>query len=92
MKPYVPASNVNKPIASGSNSTPLQTKCWICSGLHYAQYYKNKIDGVFHNLHEEPSAEDIGGTSRIYASLDGRQEDHQATMVEIEGNILNSSI
>ena len=36
--------------------------------------------------------EDIAGTPRIYAALDGRQEDHQATMVEIEGNILNNYI
>ena len=36
--------------------------------------------------------EDIVGTTRIYAALDGRQEDHHDTMVEIEGNILNASI
>ena len=36
--------------------------------------------------------EDIVGTPRIYATLDGRQEDHQATMVEIKGKILNTSI
>ena len=36
--------------------------------------------------------EDITETLRIYAALDGRQEDHQATMVEIEGKILNTSI
>ena len=37
-------------------------------------------------------AEDIAETPRIYAALDGRQADHQATMVEIEGKILNTSI
>ena len=36
--------------------------------------------------------EDIVGTPRIYATLDGQQVDHQATMVEIEGKILNTSI
>ena len=45
-----------------------------------------------HNLQEEPTIEDIAGTPRIYAVLDGRQADHQATMVEIEGKILNTSI
>ena len=37
-------------------------------------------------------AEDIAGTPRIYVALHGREEDHQATMVEIEGKILNTSI
>ena len=36
--------------------------------------------------------EDIVGTPRIYASLDGRQADHQATMVEIEGTVSNTYI
>ena len=45
-----------------------------------------------HNLQEEPTIEDIGGTPRIYAALDGRQADHQATMVEIEGKIWKTSI
>ena len=45
-----------------------------------------------HNLQEKPTIEDIVGTLQIYVALDGRQEDHQATMVEIEGKILNTSI
>ena len=45
-----------------------------------------------HNLQEEPIVEDIAGTPWIYAALDGRQENHQAIMVEIEGKILNVSI
>ena len=45
-----------------------------------------------HNLQEEPMVEDIAGTPWIYASLDGQQADHQATMVEIEGKILNTNI
>ena len=36
--------------------------------------------------------EDIAGTSSIYAALDGRQEDHQDTMVEIKGKVSNTSI
>ena len=31
------------------------------------------------------------GTPRIYAALDGRQVDHHTTIVEIEGNILETS-
>ena len=52
----------------------------------------NKTNGVLLNLWEEPMVEDIAGTSRIYATMDGRQTDHQATMVEIEGKVSNTSI
>ena len=45
-----------------------------------------------HNLQEEPTVEDIAGTPHIYAALEGRQGDHQATVVEIEGKILNACI
>ena len=92
MKPYVPPDNVNKPISSGAKDILLQIKYRKCSGPHYARDCKNKTNGVLHNLQEEPSVEDITRTPRIYAALDGRQEDHQATMVEIEGKILNTSI
>ena len=70
-KPYVLAGNVNKLVSSGANATPLQIKCWKCNRRHYAQYCKNKTSGVLHNLQEEPTAEDIAGTPRIYAALDG---------------------
>ena len=45
-----------------------------------------------HNLQEELAIEDIAGTPQVYATLDGQHKDHQATMVEIEGKILNTSI
>ena len=35
-RPYVPAANASKPVSSGANSTPLQIKCWKCSGPQYA--------------------------------------------------------
>ena len=44
------------------------------------------------NFKEEPTVDDIARTLRNYVALDGRQEDHQPTMVEIEGKILNTSI
>ena len=34
----------------------------------------------------------MDSTSRIYAALDDRKEDHHATMVEIEGKVSNTSI
>ena len=91
-KPYVPSANVNKPVASGANATPLHIKCWKFNGPHYARDCKNKIGGVLHNLQEESNVQDTAKTPRIYAALDGRKEDHQATMVEIEGKILNTSV
>ena len=71
MKPYIPAANVNKPVASGANATSLQIKCWKCSGPNYAQYCKNKTTGVLCNLQEELTIKDIAVTPRIYAALDG---------------------
>ena len=71
MKPYAPGPNVNKSVASGANATSLQFKCWKCSRPHYARDCKNKINGVLHNLQEEPTIEDIVGTPWIYAALDG---------------------
>ena len=59
---------------------------------YFGQDCKNKTSGVLHNLQEEPTIEDIPGTPRIYVAFDGRHVDHQATMVEIEGKILNTSI
>ena len=49
-------------------------------------------NGVLHNLQGKETIEDIAGTPWIQEALDGFQEDHQATMVEIEGMILNTSI
>ena len=92
-KPYVPAPNDNNPIAArGANATLIQIKWWKCNGPHYARDCKNKTNGVLHKLQEEPTIEDITGTLWIYVALDDRQVDHQATMVEIEGKILNTSI
>ena len=45
-----------------------------------------------HNLQEEPIVEDIVGTPWIYTALDDQHVDHQDTMVEIEGKILNTYI
>ena len=89
-KPCVRAPNGNKQVSSGANATPLAIKCWKCNGMHYAQDCKNKNSGFLYNLQEEPTIENIAGTLQIYETSDGRQADHQATMVKIEGKILNT--
>ena len=72
-KPNVPTPNANRSTANGgSNVSPMQIKCWKCQGPHYAQDCKNNTNGVLHNSQEEPRVEDIAGTPRIYAALDGR--------------------
>ena len=89
----MPASNTNRPRTSGgANASPLQIKCWKFQGLHSSRDCTNKTKGVLHNLQEDPMVEDMASTLRIYAALVGRQVDHQATMVEIEGKVSNNSI
>ena len=51
-KPYVPAPNGNKQMASGANATPLAIKCRKCNGMHYPRECKNNNNGIFHNLKE----------------------------------------
>ena len=62
-KPYVPDTNINKLVASGANATPLQIKCWKCSGTHYARDYKKKTGGILHKLQEEPTIKGIDRTT-----------------------------
>ena len=45
-----------------------------------------------HNLQEESTIEDITRTPHIYVALDARKADHQHTIVEIEGKILNTYV
>ena len=63
MNPYVLAPNGNNKVATGANATPLAIKCSKCNGSNYSRYCKNKKNGVLHNLQEEPTVEDIEGTS-----------------------------
>ena len=52
----------------------------------------NMIDVIVHNLQEEEIVDDLSRTPQIYATLYGRQRDHQATMVDIERKILNTYV
>ena len=83
----------NRPTANGgANVSLLQIKCWKFQGPHYSIDCTNKTNGVLHNLQEYPTVEDMASMPRIYAALDGRKADHQATMVEIKSKVSNTSI
>ena len=92
-KRNAPAANTNRLAANGgAKGVLLQVNCWKFKGPHYARDCPNKTDGVLHNLQEDPTIEYMASTPRIYAALDDRQVNHQATVVEIEGKVSNTSI
>jgi len=65
-------------------------KCWVCDELHFSINfpYKNTSNKTIQNIQEASTIGDIGKSShRINVALDGRQADHQSTVVEIEGKI-----
>ena len=67
----VPTPNTNRPVANrGSKASPLWVSCWKFQGPHYTRNYPNKINGVLHNLEEDPTVEDMASMPMIYASLD----------------------
>jgi hypothetical protein len=73
-----------------------QLKCWECGEHHLRRICPrlisvNKI--VFHNLQEASMVGDMGRILHcINATIDGRQADHQSSVVEIEGKINNTRI
>jgi len=63
-------------------------KCWGCGKPHLLRIcpYKNSTNKTILNIQEASPIRDIGKSIyRINATLDGRQEYHQYTIVEIEG-------
>jgi hypothetical protein len=71
-------------------------KCWECGEHHLRRICPrlisvNKI--VVHNLQEASMVGDMGRILHcINATIDGRQADHQSSVVEIEGKINNTRI
>jgi hypothetical protein len=71
-------------------------KCWECGEPHLRRNCPclnsaNKTS--IHNLQEASTVGDMGKSlHRINAAIDGRQADHQSSVVEIEGKINNSRI
>jgi hypothetical protein len=79
----------------GDNSCePL--KCWECGEPHLRRNCPCLISAnrtVVHNLQEASTVGDMGRSlHQINAAIDGRQADHQSSVVEIEGKINDTQI
>jgi predicted aspartyl protease len=89
-----------KPINQGMNKfgdnsrEPL--KCWECGEPHLRRNCRCLIaanNTAVHNLQEASTVGDMGRSlHRINAAIDGRQADHQSSVVEIEGKIHDTRI
>jgi hypothetical protein len=71
-------------------------KCWECGEPHIRRNCPRLNSAniiVVHNLQEASTVGDVGRSlHRINAVMDGRQADHQSSVVEIEGKINNTQI
>jgi hypothetical protein len=71
-------------------------KCWECGEPHLRRNCPHLISAnrtIVHNLQEASTVGDVGRSlHRINAVVDGRQADHQSSVVEIEGKINNTRI
>jgi hypothetical protein len=71
-------------------------KCWECGEPHLRRNcpcLTSVARTTVHNLQEASIVGDVGKSlHQINAVMDGRQDDHQSTVVEIEGKINNTHI
>jgi hypothetical protein len=71
-------------------------KCWECGEPHLRRNCPRLISTArttVHNLQEASTVGDMGRSMhRINAVVDGRQVDHQSTIVEVEGKIHDNHI
>jgi hypothetical protein len=81
--------NVGTKKFGDSSCEPL--KCWECGKPHLRRNCPCLISAniiVVHNLQEASTVGDVGRSlHRINAAINGRQADHQSSVVEIEGKI-----
>jgi hypothetical protein len=90
--------NNNKPVNLGikkfGDNSRKPLKCWECGEPHLRRNCPRLISAniiAIHNLQEASIVGDVGRSlHQINASIDGRQDDHQSSMVEIEGKINNT--
>jgi hypothetical protein len=91
-----PSPSGNKPFGSVPGKTddkrrePL--KCWGCREEHLLRDcpHRQQDNRSIYNIQEATTVNDVARSMpQIYASLDNRQDDHQASVVEMEGMISN---
>ena len=96
--PYNPSHNKNaKPSIFCNEETTQkeQVKCWECGEPHYFKdcAHRNKNNRNIHTVREATTVGEIArSTPNISVALENKKEDHQASMVEIEGMLNNQSI
>jgi hypothetical protein len=71
-------------------------KCWECGEPHLRKNCPHLISAnitVVHNLQEASKVGDVGRSlHQINETIDGRQDDHQSSVIEIKGKINNTLI
>jgi hypothetical protein len=94
-----PSQGGNNPFGSAPGKTdnakkePL--KCWGCGEEHLLRDYPHRHQNSrsFYNIQEATTVNDVArGMLQIHATLEIKQADHQASVVEMEGMIFNHII
>lgn len=70
-------------------------QCQGCGGNHRLRYLLHRRENMrnFHNLEGVAIVENmVRETPRIYAALEELQEDHQPTVIKVEGKIAQKTI
>ena len=74
----------------------MEIKCWGFNGPHLfrnSTHNPNRKMSLVNMLQEDSMVNDIAiNVTRINVSLEDRQSDHQSTMLEVEGKILNTHV
>jgi hypothetical protein len=91
--PSVDGSKTFVPIPVKTNNPKKEPlKCWGCREEHLLRDYPHQQQNSqkVYNIQEAPTVNDVArSVLQIYAALDNNQDDHQASVVEIEGMIVN---
>jgi hypothetical protein len=94
-----PSHSGNKPLGSTPEKTdntkkgPL--KSWGCEEEYFLRDcpHRQQDNRSIYNIHKATTANDVARSMpRIYVPLDNKQDDHQASMVEMEGMIFNHHV
>jgi hypothetical protein len=71
-------------------------KCWECGEPHLRRNYPCLTSAsrtTVHNLQKSSTMGDVGKIlHRINAVMDGQQDDHQSTVVKVEGKVNNTCV